>query len=180
MHDASMKILRFAPLILGLTAPVKAEETCMFLSQYQPDVTIEVGTKLVSGTNGKMKYKGSPIFNFSTGIQNGYGGQYFSISSISKPSTKKEEKIVSGNVVTIVGDQVGKKGTPENRRKRGQQKLFFPNFGLNYYYSLAGDGTKPDGRFEGRTKKITTILRAAEGFWIPSEICKKYVFYGWN
>jgi len=175
-----MKILRFAPLILGLTAPVKAEETCMFLSQYQPDVTIEVGTKLVSGTNGKMKYKGSPIFNFFTGIQNGYGGQYFSISSISKPSTKKEEKIVSGNVVTIVGDQVGKKGTPENRRKRGQQKLFFPNFGLNYYYSLAGDGTKPDGRFEGRTKKITTILRAAEGFWIPSEICKKYVFYGWN
>ena len=170
----------FATLLFSVFLPAQAYETCIFISQYEPDVTIEVGTKYISDTKGYLKYKGSPVFSFLTGIRDGYGGQYFSISSISKPSTKKEEKIVSGNVVTIVGDQVGKKGTPENRRKRGQQKLFFPNFGLNYYYSLAGDGTKPDGRFEGRTKKITTILRAAEGFWIPSEICKKYVFYGWN
>ena len=175
-----MKILRFAPLIFGLAAPIKAEETCMFVSQYQPDVTIEVGTKHGLATRGKIKYKGSPIFNFSTGIQNGYGGQFFSIRAISNSSTEKEDKIVSGNVVTIVGDQVGAKGTPKNKRQRGQNKLFFPNFGLNYYYSLVGDGTKPNGGFEGRTKKITTILRAAEGFWIPSEICKKYVFYGWN
>ena len=175
-----MKNLLLLPLILGLSAPIKAEETCMFVSQYQPDLTIEVGTKHGSGTRGKIKYKGSPIFNFSTGIQNGYGGQFFSIRTISNSSTQKGEKIVSGHVVTIVGEQVGKKGTPENIRSRGQNKLFFPNFGLNYYYSLAEDGTKLDGRFEGRTKKITTILRAAEGFWIPSEICKKYVFYGWN
>ncbi len=169
-----------AALALPTAAPIKAEETCMFVSQYQPDVTIEVGTKHGSVTRGKIKYKGSPIFNFSTGIHNGYGGQFFSIRTISNSSAEKEEKIVSGNVVTIVGDQVGAKGTPKKKRQRGQNKLFFPNFGLNYYYSLAGDGTKLDGRFDGRTNKITTILRAAEGFWIPSEICKKYVFFGWN
>ena len=81
--------------------------------------------------------------------------------------------------MTIIGDQVGTKGTPKNKRKRGQEKLFLPSFAQNYYSTLTTDGTKEDGRFEGRTEKITTILRAAEGFWIPSEICKKFVYYSW-
>ena len=91
----------------------------------------------------------------------------------------KKKMIVSAHVVTIVGDQAGTKGTPKNKRKRGQEKLFLPSFAQNYYSLFTTNGSKPDDRFEGRTERMTTILRAAEGFWIPSEICKKYVYYSW-
>ena len=126
-----------------------------------------------------MKYKENPLFLFETGLINGYGGQYFSIRTIPNSSTDKEETIVSAHVVTIVGDQAGTKGTPKNKRKRGQEKLFLPSFAQNYYSSLTTDGAQEDGRLESRTEKITTVLRAAEGFWIPSEICKKFVYYSW-
>ena len=174
-----MKRLLLAPLVLGIAIPIQAEETCTFVSQYQPDVTIEVGTKHVSGATGYIRYKGSPVLNFSTGIQNGYGGQSFVITPIRNSPTDKYEKIVSGQVVTVVGDQVGIKGTPESKRKKGQQKLFFPSFGLNYYYSLSTDVNEPASRFNP-SKETIDILKAAEGFWIPSEICEKYVYYGWN
>ena len=169
-----MRRLLLAPLILTFLSSVKAEETCMFVSQYQPDLTIEVSTKNVSGTVGLIKYKSSPIFKFGTNILNGYGGQYFVISPIPNSPTKEEEKLVTGTVVTIVGNQAGTKGTPENKRNRGQNKLFLPNFGRNYYYSVFTDRDR--GPF---TEKEKTILRAAEGFWIPSEICKKFVYYSW-
>tara|TARA_Y100001968_G_scaffold38273_1_gene29237 strand:+ start:65 stop:586 length:522 start_codon:yes stop_codon:yes gene_type:complete len=173
-----MKYLLIAPLILGLTAPVQAKDTCTFTSQYQPEVTIELNAKHGSGAMGLMKYRGSPVFYFSTGVQNGYGGQSFSISTIPNSSTNKRETIVSGQAVTVVGDQASSKGTPENKRKKGQKKLFFPKFGLNYYYSLSPDVNEPDSRFN-LTKKSIAILKAAEGFWIPSKKCEKYVYYAW-
>ena len=97
----------------------------MFVSQYQPDVTIEVGTKLVSGTNGKMKYKGSPIFDCSTGIQNGYGGQYFSIRSISNSSTEKEEKIVSGMLSQLLETKLVKKERQRLKEREVNKNCFF-------------------------------------------------------
>ena len=176
-----MKRLLF-PLLASLTLPigVKAEETCMFVSQYQPDLTIELSTKNTFSSTGFMKYKENPLFLFETGLSNGYGGQYFSIRTIPNSFTDKEETIVSAHVVTIVGDQASTKGTPKNKRKRGQEKLFLPSFAQNFYSLLTTNGSNPDDRFEGRTERVTTILRAAEGFWIPSEICKKYVYYSWN
>ena len=172
------RFLLFSHLILALSTPVLAKETCTFTSQYEPEVTIDVSTKYLDGAMGFMKYKGDPIFAFSTNIRNGYGGQHFTISNIRKLPTEKVVKIVNGTTVTIVGDQASSRGTPKDKRKKGQRKLFFPNFGTGYYYSLAGDGTKPDGRWN-RTEKINTILNASEGFWIPSEKCKKYVYYAW-
>ena len=166
------------PLILFFLQPVQANETCLFVSQYEPDLMIEVSTKDLLQTSGYMNYKGSPIFRFSTGIRNGYGGQYFSISNISDSLPSQDKNLVYGSVITIIGDQSAM-GTPKSKRKQGLTKVFFPNFGLNYYYSLASDGNTEEGRFEGRTKKINSILSAAEGFWIPSEVCKKYVPYGW-
>ena len=173
-----MRRYLLAHILFTFLLPVQANETCMFISQYEPDLTIEVGTKGISETKGYLKYKDSPVFRFSTGIRNGYGGQYFSIETISNSFTEKEEKIVSGNVITIIGDQSGT-GTPKEQRKPGLSKIFFPNFGLNYWYSLDGYEKKKDGSVDGRTGKINSIFNAAEGFWIPSEICKKYVPYGW-
>ena len=169
------------PLLATLALPtaVKADETCLFVSQYQPDLTIELSTKNTFSSTGFMKYKENPLFVFETGLSKGYGGQFFSIRTIPNSSTDKEETIVSAHVVTIVGDQAGTKGTPKNKRKRGQEKLFLPSFAQNYYSLFTTNGSKPDDRFEGRTERMTTILRAAEGFWIPSEICKKYVYYSW-
>ena len=168
----------FAPLLFSFFLPAQAYETCIFISQYEPDVTIEVGTKYISETKGYLKYKGSPVFSFLTGIRNGYGGQYFSISTIPNSVTDKEESIVSGSVITIIGDQSGT-GTPKDKRKPGLNKIFFPNFGLNFWYSIDGDKKSKDYPFEGRKDKINSLLNAAEGFWIPSEVCKKYVPYGW-
>ena len=167
-----------APLLFSFFLPAQAYETCIFISQYEPDVTIEVGTKYISETKGYLKYKGSPVFSFLTGIRNGYGGQYFSISTIPNSVTDKEESIVSGSVITIIGDQSGT-GTPKDKRKPGLNKIFFPNFGLNFWYSIDGDKKSKNNRFEGRKDKINSLLNAAEGFWIPSEVCKKYVPYGW-
>ena len=172
------RLLLLTPLILGISSPTKAEETCTFMSQYQPDVTIQVSTKYPI-TSGYIKYKDSAVFNFSTGVQNGYGGQYFTISTIPNSSIEEGETLVSGHAVTIVGDQAGRKGTPKKERKKGQKKLFFPSFGLNYYYSLSPDVNEPASRFNP-TKETIAILKAAEGFWIPSKICEQYVYYGWN
>ena len=173
-----MRQYLLAHILITFLLPVQAKETCMFISQYEPDLTIEVGTKGISETKGYLKYKDSPIFRFSTGIRNGYGGQYFSISTIPNSVTDKEESIVSGSVITIIGDQSGT-GTPKEKRKPGLNKIFFPNFGLNFWSSIYGDKKSKNHRFEVRKDKINSIFNAAEGFWIPSELCKKYVPYGW-
>ena len=85
--------------------------------------------------------------------------------------------IAKGEVVTVVGDQPGRKGIPIEKRKKGQMKLFFPGFGTGYFYSL--DVTEAGGRFGSRSKQKTAVLKAAEGFWIPSKKCEKYVYYAW-
>ena len=176
---------------LALPTAANAEETCMFVSQYEPDVTIEVSTENISFTRGLMKYKGSPFFRFETGLRNtSYepGNQYYALTTIPNTKTDKVEEISWGEVVTIVGTQPSRKGTPKDKRKRGQLKLFFPRFSEGYYYYLANIEVKieregsmfyTDGRFGGRTEKMNSILNASEGFWLPSEICKKYVYYGW-
>ena len=165
-------------LLFTFSLPAYAGETCLFISQYEPDVTIEVGTKDISETKGYLNYKGFPVFRFSTGIRNGYGGQYFSIATIPNSFTEKEESIVSGSVITIIGDQSGT-GTPKEKRKPGLNKIFLPNFGLNYWYSINENKKRTDSRFVALTEKNNSIFNASEGFWIPSEICKKYVPYGW-
>ena len=174
-----MKRLLLAPLILGLGLPVQAKDTCTFTSQYQPEVTIEVSTENVSWTKGLIKYRNTPIFNFGLWAMNGYGGQSFEISAIPKSSTEEKKKIAWGRALTFVGDQANKGGTPIKERKKGQKKFFFPRSGVGYYYSLATEYPEPDGRFEGRTEKMNTILSAAEGFWIPSKVCERFLPYGW-
>ncbi len=147
----------------------------MFISEYEPDLTIEVGTNGISETNGYLNYKGSPVYRFSIGLRKGYAGQYFSFDTISNLLNEKQENIVFGSVITVIGNQSGT-GTPKNKRKPGLKKLFFPNFGLNYWYAINGNKNTKD---EYTTEKNNSIFRAAEGFWLPSEICKKYVPYRW-
>ena len=138
--------------VLALPIAVKAEETCVFVSQYQPDLTIELSTENTFFSTGFMKHKENRLFVFETGLSKGYGGQFFSIRTIQNSSTDKEETIVSAHVFTIVGDQASTKGTPENKRKRGQEKLFLPSFAQNFYSLLTTNGSKPDDRFEGRSE----------------------------
>tara|TARA_Y100001968_G_scaffold197182_1_gene180839 strand:+ start:97 stop:618 length:522 start_codon:yes stop_codon:yes gene_type:complete len=173
-----VRLSLLAPLLLTSFLPVKADETCVFISQFEPGLTIEVGTKDISNAKGYLKYKGSPVLRFSTGIRSRYGGQYFSFDTIPNSFTEDDENIVSGSVITIVGDQSGT-GTPKEKRKPGLNKIFFPNFGLNYWYFVDGNKNIIDSRNKVNPEKNNSIFRAAEGFWIPSEICKKYVPYGW-
>ena len=164
-----MKRLLFASLLLGFISPVIAKDTCTFQSEYSPNVTIEVSTKYLSLAKGFVKHKDEKVLVFETGQSNGFGNQYFYINDF-------YGDIVKTDVVTLVGDQLG--GTPKSKRKKGGQvKLFLPRFARGYYYSLSSKDGKPDGRFEGRTQKMTDILIAAEGFWIPSKECEKYAYH---
>ena len=71
--------------------------------------------------------------------------------------------------------------TPRNKRKSGVKRIMFPNFGTGYYYSLSNYfEPEKDGRFAGRTKAMSAILGASEGFFIPDKICERFIFYGWD
>ena len=80
-----MKRLLLAPLLLGLITPANAVETCNFVSEYYPDVTIEIDNdKRKFGGFGVIKHKDKPMLDFATGLSNGYGGQYYVIRKLTK------------------------------------------------------------------------------------------------
>ena len=68
------------PLLAALALPtaVNAKDTCNFVSEYYPDVTIELKNRPYGAVGiGTINYKNNPVLNFQTGISNGYGGQNF-------------------------------------------------------------------------------------------------------
>ena len=75
-----MKHLIFTSLLIGLIPSGSAADTCNFVSEYYPDVTIEIiNGEYNSVGRGKILYKEKPVLDFETGISNGYGGQYYVI-----------------------------------------------------------------------------------------------------
>ena len=177
-----MKRLLLAPLLLGLIPSANAVETCNFVSEYYPEVTIEIeNDKKKFGGFGIIKYKDTPMLDFATGLSNGYGGQYYVIRKLAKDIAYEDDKksVASGKVVSMVGTQT--RTTPKDKRKSGEQRIMFPNFGSRYYYSLSNPSDpKKDGRFAGRTKAMSAILGASEGFFIPDKVCERFIFYGWD
>ena len=115
-----MKRLLLTSFLLGLIPSANAADTCSFVSEYYPDVAIEViNGEYNSVGRGTINYKDKPVLNFETGISNGYGGQYFHISKIKEDSSEKQVSIASGSVVNIIGTQSGR-GTQRNiKRKEG-------------------------------------------------------------
>ena len=176
-----MKHLLLAPLLLGLIPSANAANTCKFVSEYYPDVTIEIKNQNETTSGfGKIKFKNKPMLDFSTGLSNGYGGQYFVIRNLEKDAEGNTESVAYGKVVSMVGDQITR-GTPTDKQKSGQLKMMFPNLGTGYYYSLSNfNEPKKDGRFAGRTKAMTAVLRASEGFFIPDKVCEKFVYFKWD
>ena len=167
--------------LIALPTAVNAKETCNFVSEYYPDVTIEVKNQRAGGYGfGKLKHKNKQILDFSTGLSNGYGGQYFSFRTLEKNPEGNTESVAWGKVVSMVGDQVSR-GTPKDKQKSGGLKMMFPNLGTGYYYSLSNiSEPEKDGRFAGRTKAIDAVLGASEGFFIPDKECEKFIFYKWD
>ncbi|MBO8206654.1 hypothetical protein HA149_06205 [Prochlorococcus marinus XMU1406] len=176
-----MKRLLLAPLLLGLIPSANAANTCKFVSEYYPDVTIEIkNQKEITSGFGKIKFKNKPMLDFSTGLSNGYGGQYFVIRNLEKDAEGNTESVAYGKVVSMVGDQITR-GTPTDKQKTGRVKMMFPNLGTGYYYSLSNfNEPEKDGRFAGRTKAMTALLRASEGFFIPDKVCERFVYFKWN
>ena len=80
-----MKRILLAPLLLGLIPSANAVESCNFVSEYYPDITIEIEKgEYNSVGRGKIFYKQKPVLNFETEISNGYGGQYYVIKKKKK------------------------------------------------------------------------------------------------
>ena len=104
-----MKRLLLASLLLGLIPSANAKETCNFVSEYYPDITIEINKgEFNSVGRGKILFKEKPVLDFETGISNGYGGQYYVIRKINESPTEKRETIAYGPVVSIVGNQLSR------------------------------------------------------------------------
>ena len=176
-----MKRLLLVPLLFGLIPSANAADTCEFVSEYYPDVTIEIENQkdITTSGFGKIKYKNKPMLTFSTGLSNGYGGQYFIVRDLDKDLKGLEQSVAHGKVVSMIGDQITR-GTPTDKQKSGKIKMMFPNLGTGYYYSLSNfSEPNKDGRFAGRTKAMTSLLRASEGFFIPDKVCEKYVYFQW-
>ena len=176
-----MKRLLLVPLLLGLIPSANAVETCNFVSEYYPDVTIEIEKgEYNSVGRGKIFYKQKPVLNFETGISNGYGGQYYVIRKINESPTEKRETIAYGPVVSIVGNQLSR-GTPKKFQKKNKdEKIMFPRFGVGYYYSLTNNHKKDEyGRFN-LSPEMKTILDSSEGFFLPSKECERFIYYGWD
>ena len=176
-----MKYLFFGSLLLGLIPSVSASNTCNFVSEYYPDVTIEIiNGEYNSVGRGKILYKEKPVLDFETGISNGYGGQYYVIRKINESPTEKRETIAHGPVVSVVGNQLSR-GTPKKFQKKNKdQKVMFPRFGVGYYYSLTNNHKKDEyGRFN-LSPEMKTILDSSEGFFLPSKECERFIYYGWD
>ena len=177
-----MKHLLLATIFLGLIPSANATDTCNFVSEYYPDVVIEIeNDEKKFGGFGIIKYKDEPMLDFATGLSNGYGGQYYVIRKLAKNIAYEDDKksIASGKVVGMIGTQT--RTTPLDKRKSGEKRIMFPNFGTGYYYSLSNYfEPEKDGRFAGRTKAMSSILGASEGFFIPDKICERFIFYGWD
>ena len=177
-----MKHLLLATIFLGLIPSANATDTCNFVSEYYPDVVIEIeNDEKKFGGFGIIKYKDEPMLDFATGLSNGYGGQYYIIRKFAKNIEYEDDKksIASGKVVGMIGTQT--RTTPLDKRQSGQKRIMFPNFGTGYYYSLSNYfEPEKDGRFAGRTKAMSAILGASEGFFIPDKICERFIFYGWD
>ena len=176
-----MKYLLFGSLLLGLIPSASASDTCNFVSEYYPDVTIEViNGEYNSVGRGTIKYKDKPVLDFETGISNGYGGQYYVFRKINESPTEKRETIAYGPVVSIVGNQLSR-GTPKKFQKKNKdEKIMFPRFGVGYYYSLTNNHKKDEyGRFN-LSPEMKTILDSSEGFFLPSKECERFIYYGWD
>ena len=87
-----MKGFLIAPILLSLVPSINAAETCKFISEYYPEVTIEIeNDKKKFGGFGIIKYKDNPMLDFATGLSNGYGGQYYVIRKLSKDIAYEDE-----------------------------------------------------------------------------------------
>ena len=176
-----MKRLILASLLLGLIPSTNAADTCSFVSEYYPDVTIEIVNGEYNSVGiGKILYKEKPVLDFETGISNGYGGQYYVIRKKNENPIEKRETIAYGPVVSIVGNQLSR-GTPKRYQKKNKnKKIMFPRFGIGYYYSLTNNHKKDEyGRFN-LSSKMKTILDSSEGFFLPSKECERFIYYGWD
>ena len=112
---------------------MNAADTCSFVSEYYPDVTIKIVNGEYNSVGlGKILYKEKPVLDFETGIINGYGGQYYVIRKKNENPREKRETIASGPVVSIVGNQISR-GTPKRYQKKNKnKKIMFPRFCLSY------------------------------------------------
>ena len=187
-----MKRFLLTSFLLGLIPSANAADTCSFVSEYYPDVTIEViNGEYNSVGRGTINYKDKPVLNFETGISNGYGTQYYQLKTYSAEAsyqysglpyavrTKDTELISNGRFVNFVGNKLARSTTRQERRK-GTMKALMPTLPSDYYYSLTNNHKKGEyGRFN-LSPKMKAILNASEGFFVDSGGCRKYFKYGWD
>ena len=175
-----MKRLFILFLLLGLFPSVKADSVCVLMSETYPDVTIKLKKlKGLGNSIGTLDYKNKPVYNFRTGVQNGYWKHYYVISELSADDSKKNISV--GRFFEFVGNQPAP-GTPKEDRKPGKLRVILPDMSTSYYYHLDNVPNEEGyGRFN-QSPLMKSILKASDNFFVASteECSNGYFIYGGN
>jgi len=145
-----------AGILIALPFPAQANlyrYTCKWKSQASPNAVISFSSTNGTGTyNGAMYYKGKRLVAFHEGSFQGYGSNWWS-SSLDNESRLESVIQFFGN--TPAG------ALHAQTRTSDDVKLLVVGLGSSLWY-----GNVPSWR------KDSELLRAAEGFWIPSSGCR--------
>ena len=154
---------------IALPTAFNAEKLCTITCEIYKHVVIKIENDYF-GMFGRITYKGNPMYRISFLHMNGYGGHIYTISEDKDPNIswkdyKHPKYSGNGLAVFFVGNQVAK-GTPIEKRKKGQKRMLMPQLGSNIWY----ERTDFDKRKEPDNLKV---ISAAEGFFkIEGKKCR--------
>ena len=159
------KILFLSLFFFGFLLPVKAKE-CNLTSENNPEVVITIDEFGFSVVNGKLKYKNKPKFLVGFNRLMGYGGQKYNLKTL------EGQRIGGGSFIGFVGNQVGR-GTPSDKRIKGERRGLLIDFGRLLYYHL-----DTEERFNpSATNKA--LLNVGNGFFKLDDGCKFFPYMSW-
>ena len=144
-----------AGVVLSMPMAVSSQQqhpySCVWTSQINSNAKIQfTASNGIGGYQGAVYYGDKWIINISEGNSQGYGSNWWQRGSLN------EDKPGKGNIVVF------KNGAPArstvNRQPRTETRLLIVGLGSTLHY--------------GNQRSNRELIRAAEGFWIPSQGCR--------
>ena len=127
--------------------------SCIWKSQVTPGAKIQfTSTNGIGGYQGALYMDGKWIINFREGSFQGYGSNWWSLT------TEGQDKTSGGGSIVLFKDGVPFRSSTEGYQSGVATKLLTVGLGSNLYY--------------GNHRGNLALLRAAEGFWIPEKGCR--------
>jgi len=157
-HLSLLKI----PVLAGmlLVRPVQAQAntypySCKWISQVSANAVISFSsTNGVGIYNGSLYYKGKRLLSIYEGAFQGYGSSWWSSSLVTESR--------SGHVIKFYGNYPAR-AVDGKKRTSQEVKLLVVGLGSSLWYGK-----------DHSWRNNPELLRAAEGFWVPSSGCRHH------